>query len=653
MAGWDTSNIQSYYGDKWAGMAPELQTLAKQYALADQNLNGGTLPDFASFTPAQSTHASYGGALPAGLGRVVAGSGGGFGLGSGKFHPEGYELVADPRGAEDFSIARAVAFQNDPSRYDSRWGGSAWTGDDMWLTSPGGATFARSDLLNPNLTDADIIARNQQYASGELTPTAAIKGATGEGTPLYYFNDPAGAQAKSADDAAAVKQAAAIRGEVPNEVAANNAVIAPQIQREMTERLTAMLPDVKSLKYWQNLDGSINYDYMSSMFGRGQTPAKPAWYDSYATKWQEAASSFGQPAAQAQAPTSTAATARPGLATPTQSYQPLQDMGIPQAPQPQSYQPTTQPSAAPVGTMATRADLGGWEDPAVANLMYFPKSHFTGQPAQVQAQAASGTPSYMMANQVDLGGWDPTTAQYMYFPKSHFAGTPLDQPSQSPAATPAAGSFPSAEAYNLPATTGGLAALGPTQFAPQTGISAGGAAAPSPTGPSVDIGTQIGNYFNNASGAQLGGLIGTAVPIPGAGVAGRAIGAAYDYNQGANQLTGAGGQNTLGFTDWGKAALGITPISEAVGKSAYAQGVGAGPYPVDFSSFPTSAPAVSTPIPMTELAAPSALSGVDFGAYTPTSFSFSSPAPSFDWSGFSGGLTGGFSGGFKRGGLVK
>lgn len=520
---WNANNIARYYGDRWSSMSPDLQTLAQQYALADQNINGGALPSFDSFTPAQSTQANYAGALPKGLDRVVAGAGGGFGVGSGKFHPEGYEIVADPRGAEDFSIARAVAYQNDPSRYDSRWGGAAWTGDDTWLTSPGGATFARSDLLNPNLTDADIIARNKQYASGALTPMAAVKGATGEGTPLYYFNDPASLQQKSAEDAAAAKQAAAIRGAVPGEVSANADVIGRAAQDEAIGRIKASLPDVSGLKPNMNLDGSINYDWMVQ-WATGKA-TKPAWADQYEQAWNSAVQDF---TTQAQQPQQIAQ----ALMAP-QSAQVSAPSGGQMASALRSFgQPAAQSSSDPFS--AARQDWATWG----AGQGGYAKPAWWG--------GVKGGEFAPIALEEPAAGSPEAMSQEAPF-------NPVLQPST---ATTAPG-FSTSMAMGLGNANG--------MYQPTYGANAGNM-------PSVSTSdnSSVPNY------TDIGGIVGGLVPFPGSSAVGRGIGAAFDIGGANSQLEKHGLKGDLGVIDWGKAVwpewAGGTPAASSMANSVFDQG---------------------------------------------------------------------------------
>lgn len=526
-------------------MSSDMQRLAQQAALFGVGINGNPVTPPA--TAPVNTQANYGGALPQGLDRVVAGPNGGqFALGSGNVHSSGYEIPNDPRGAEDFSVARAVAYQNDPSRYDSRWGGAAWTGDDTWLTSPGGATFARSDLLNPDLTDSDIIARTRQYATGALTPTAAVKGATGEGTPLYYFNSPSALQQKSTEDEAATRQAAAIRGEVD----ANNATLVPQLQREAGERIRNSLPDVTGLLPNRNLDGSINYDWMVQ-WATGKA-TKPAWYDQYVGAWNSAAQQFGTQ----QAPAAAAQPLSPQAAT---------------TPAPQGLPPASAPgaaAAAPLGTppapLAT-SDLGGRQFNTYAgDFSTYGREGNTGH-TFFSDPAPTGTPN---------NGLPPApTTSFAFFDNSAPGATER-------AANTFTGDF---STYGqAPATT---AFLPPTTFPGYVDPAAQGIPTTSPTLPNLtgmandaldSASRSVSSIVGNATGGDIGGMIGSLVPVVGAGLVGRGIGAAVDTVQANNQLSNVGLSPNLGVADWAKSVLpqfmGGTPTTESLANSVYNQG---------------------------------------------------------------------------------
>jgi hypothetical protein len=273
MAEWNTENISSFYPN-WGRMSPDAQNLARQYALADQTINGAPLPDFDSFAPAAP--------LPT-QGRLFTQAP--------SAYDDGTSTVAKWSGVPWTKQVEEAALSQGAS--------NGFQNDGTWITAPDGSTFAVSDILaNRPLTE--IAARNQQYLAGTLTPDAVPWVNTadyGEGAGLVTGSKaerfgPAAFGLPSSASVGQMTQATGldIPGQMRAEHAANNQAIVPKIQAEMAERIKSSLPDVANLLPNRNLDGSINYDWMVQ-YATGKA-TKPAYYDQYVAAWDKAAADF-------------------------------------------------------------------------------------------------------------------------------------------------------------------------------------------------------------------------------------------------------------------------------------------------------------------------------------------------------------------------
>jgi hypothetical protein len=490
-------------------MSPDLQTLANQYALSDQSINGASLPAFDSFTPAS--------AAPPTTGRL---------------------FTEAPAAFADSSIAA--------------WSGVPWTkqieeaalsqgnengfrNDGTWITAPDGSTFAVADIL-AGRSMADLASRNQQYKAGTLAPDAVpwvntADYGSGAGIVTGSKAERFGPAAFGLQNNATVEQMTQatgldIPGQMRRESAANSAVIGKAAQDEAIGRIKDSLPDVSGLKPNMNLDGSINYDWMVQ-WATGKA-TKPAWADQYEQAWDTAVQDFTkeaqQPSQQQQLSQALSSPASSPASSPS---------GASMASALRSMAPqASQSSSDPLG--AARQDWATW---GAGQGDYAKPSWWGGVRGGEFAPIALEEPA---------AGSPEAMSQEAPF-------NPVYQPST---ATTAPG-FTTSAAMGLANSNG--------MYQPTYGANAGNM-------PSVSTSDNSGvpNY------TDIGGIVGAAIPVPGLGLAGRGIGAAFDIGGANSQLEKQGLKGDLGVIDWGKAVwpewAGGTNAQQSMANSVFDQG---------------------------------------------------------------------------------